>query len=60
MKEMIGFPIGWLIGYLMGAFIYASFDIGTWDFIGRGVMAIISTIWGGALAFRLFMGGING
>jgi len=59
MKELIGFPIGWLVGYLMGSFIYASFDIVTWDFIGRGVLTFVSTAWGAVLAVRLHFGGIN-
>ena len=52
MKELIGFPVGWLVGYLLGSFVFATFDISLWSMNGRFSTVVFSTAWGAALAFR--------
>lgn len=53
MKELFGFPVGWLVGYLIGAFVFATFDITDWTFDGRLASILLGTIWGAALSYRI-------
>ena len=55
MKELLGFPIAFAVCYFYGAFAYASFDISTWEFVGRALCVFFSLCWGVALAMRIHM-----
>ena len=60
MKELLGFPIAFVVCYLFGCFIYATGDISLWDINGRAVCVLFSVLWGLALAVRIRMEYIDG
>lgn len=60
MKELIGFPVAAFVCYLFGSFIYASFDITQWEFVGRAMCVFFSICWGLALTMRIRMEYLNG
>lgn len=60
MKELLGFPVAFVVCYLFGAFTYASFDINIWDMTGRAICVFFSIVWGLGLALRIRMEYING
>jgi hypothetical protein len=53
MKYMIGFPISWVVVYVMFAFINFAWDAGTWTEASRTVCAIFGMVWGAALSYRI-------
>jgi hypothetical protein len=53
MKYMIGFPIAWLVVYLMFAFIALSWNPSTWGETYRILCAVFGMVWGAALSYRM-------
>jgi hypothetical protein len=53
MRYMIGFPIAWLVVYLMFAFITLSFSPSDWTEPYRILCALFGMFWGLALSYRM-------
>jgi len=53
MRYMIGFPIAWLIVYLIFSFITLSFSIVEWSESYRVLCAVFGMTWGAALSYRI-------
>lgn len=53
MKYMIGFPIAWLVVYLMFAFVTLSFSPSDWTGHYRMLCAVFGMVWGFALSYRI-------
>lgn len=53
MKYMIGFPVAWLIVYLIFSFITLSFSIFEWSEAYRVLCAVFGMTWGVALSYRI-------
>ena len=53
MKYMIGFPIAWIVVYLMFSFITFSLHPSEWSEIYRTLCVIFGMAWGCALAYRI-------
>lgn len=53
MKYMIGFPIAWLVVYIMFSFITLSFSASEWSETYRILCAIFGMVWGIALSYRI-------
>jgi hypothetical protein len=50
---MIGFPIAWLAGYLIFAFVHLSWDVSAWTEVDRAFCAVFGMVWGLALSYRI-------
>jgi hypothetical protein len=53
MKYMIGFPIAWLVVYLMFAFIALSWSPADWSENYRIFCAVCGMVWGAMLSYRI-------
>jgi len=53
MKYMIGFPIAWLVVYLMFAFIALSWSPSNWSENYRILCAVCGMVWGVMLSYRI-------
>jgi len=53
MKYMIGFPIAWLVVYLMFAFVTLSFSPSDWTENYRILCAVFGMVWGAAISYRM-------
>lgn len=53
MKYMIGFPIAWLMVYLIFAFITLSFSVFEWSEAYRVLCSVFGMTWGTALSYRI-------
>lgn len=53
MRYMIGFPIAWVLCYLMFAFINFAWDAGTWTSVDRTACSLFGMVWGIALSYRI-------
>jgi hypothetical protein len=53
MKYMIGFPVVWLVVYLMFAFITLSFSPSDWSENYRILCALFGMVWGFGLSYRI-------
>jgi len=53
MRYMIGFPIAWLVVYLMFSFITMSFSPSDWTESYRILCACFGMAWGVAISYRI-------
>jgi len=53
MRYMIGFPIAWLVVYLIFAFITLSFNVVEWSESYRVLCAVFGMTWGAACSYRI-------